>query len=144
MYDPDAPHVSLNISGNRIDIHWSFKLFTQYKEGVERVTCYIPSFDIYFDANSKADASIRSKIVTKMYIDHFLHHSKRGVRDLVLQLHKLGFKAPNDNLVLKRLLKDGKLDNTNFYAPSGREVHLPSTFKNASSVTENAAMAVEC
>lgn len=40
-----------------------------------------------------------------MYIDNFISHSKNKLKDFVLQIHKLGFKAPNDAFTLKTIIE---------------------------------------
>jgi len=123
-YEP--AYVSFMPKGNKTEVFYSFTTFQ--KPEANKISCFIPSFNIYFSATDKEMVHKKSVALTKIYLRHFGRHSKGGVKDLVLQLHKLGFKAPNDALTLKRILKDHQAVNAKF--KSSNET-LPDGFYGA-------------
>ena len=77
----------------------------------------IPGFNIFFTSSDDEKVmDAKSEALTLMYMDHFALHSKSGFKTLILHLHKLGFKAPNDALTLKRILHDKVISKTKFNA----------------------------
>ncbi len=78
-----------------------------YKDEVEgRISCFIPSFDIYFSATSIDEVKTKGTRIVKIYIDYYFLHSKNRLKDFVLQIHKLGFKAINDAITIKNLINN--------------------------------------
>lgn len=131
-----SSHIAIIVTGSTVDVKYSYRMFIANETDPEiskLMSCYIPSFDVYFTAKDREDAGRKSKIVTKMYIDHYMLHTKKGFKDFVLHIHKLGFKAQNDNLVLKQVLKDNQIIPAKFY---GGQYNLPDGFRNAKDTVE--------
>jgi hypothetical protein len=94
------------------------------KEPVDgRVSCYIPSFDIYFSV--KGDTSMearkkKSRIIGKMFIDHFFMHTK-DMKAFALEMHKRGFRTPKDAYVVSQFIKNHIPGNTKFKFDSSEQ-----------------------
>jgi len=88
--------------------------------------CYIPGFEIYLGARSEEERMKKSKILTKLYFSHFLDNGKYGLKNLILELHKLGFRSENDLMVVKQLIDRKPIDS---YFTSN--LPLPIEFEDA-------------
>jgi hypothetical protein len=103
---PSIPFVLIAPKNEGIALSWGFTTFkTEDESG--KFSCYIPAFDIYFSAKDQATIDKKSKVLTRMFFDHYvLHTGKGGLKNLVLQLHKLGFRAPNDGDTIQQFFKN--------------------------------------
>ncbi len=122
-------YILIEPKDNRTEVEWQYSIV--YRKQGGKFSCYIPSFNIYFSAKDEAVMDKKSEALTKMYLDHFVLHSKGGFKALAMQLHKLGFKAKDDALVLKRILKDQKIVKTKFNATSSL---TPEGFNESKSI----------
>lgn len=123
-----STNASITISpGNGyINVSWTFTTYLKEDKGL--LNCYIPSFGIYFHAKDETQMGVKAKVLTKMFFDNYLLHSgEKGFRRMILQIHKCGFKAPNDNLTIKNLLNH-KINRAKF---SDMKSIIPSEFNNA-------------
>jgi len=110
---PITPHVTIKRGNGKIVIHSGYTIFhTQFPDS-KRISCAIPAYDIYYSVDSTEMVIEKGRKIVKMYIDHFMSHSKSKLKDFVIQIHKLGFKAPNDAFTLKSII-EGKDTNTKF------------------------------
>src|SRR5579871_6530179 len=135
----DIPFVSIKPLGKQIDVTWGYTTLTRSEED-GRVSCYIPSFDIYFSAKDEESSVKKGMILSRMFFDHYLIHdnSKHGLKRLVLQLHKLGFKATNDAYTIHKL-------SNNIIIPAKFKVSdkaIPYEFMEATSSAHQSKMAV--
>lgn len=134
-----VPFVSLKpIGKNGIQLTHAYRV--KYKKSEEgRLSCYIPSLDIYFGCKNKEAVRDKSRTLTNLYFDHFFVHSKDGVKKLILELHKLGFKS-NDNYAY--LIH--KLSKREFIPAKFKSVgsQSPDEFLEASEITDEATMEV--
>ncbi len=110
---PIVPHVTIKSGNGKIVIHSGYTIFHTQFPGSKRISCAIPAYDIYYSADSVEMVIEKGRKIVKMYIDHFMSHSKNKLKDFVIQIHKLGFKAPNDAYTLKSII-EGKDTNTKF------------------------------
>jgi len=108
-----------------INLKWEFRVYYKNMED-GGFACYIPGFEIYFGANSEEARLRKCKTLTKLYFDHFMNDGKYGLKNLVLELHKLGFRTENDLMVVKQLIDRKPIDS---YFTSN--VPLPMEFEDA-------------
>lgn len=101
-------YVTIIPANGKVQINWNCDTF--YKpmgESTRGIACYIPAFDVHFQVKEIKEISKKSNIITKMFFDHYITHQGKGkLKGLVLTLHKMGFKAPNDLVVLKQFMHD--------------------------------------
>ena len=129
----EVTFVSFRPSGKHITIDWNSTTYVKVEDS-GRATCYIPGFDIFFGSNDPNEEVVvkKSRAIVKMFFDHFLiHSSKNGLKDCVLQLHKLGFKAPNDAITLKKLIANERI-SAKF---SSMNSPIPADFKEYNKVS---------
>jgi len=89
------------ISIQRTGIRYAYNaLFIKEENGM--VSGYIPAFDIYFSAPDREIASKRGESLVAAFFNFWI--KQQGFRAFVLQILKLGFKAPNVQ-ELKQLLE---------------------------------------
>lgn len=124
------PFVKFTPRESNIDVSWGWNTMANQEEDGSYI-CYIPCFDIYFSAKNFDALKQKGRKVTRLYISHFIEHSSKGVIDFVLQLHKLGFKAPNDTYTIQRFIKKERFA-TNFKATA--QGNIPKGFENASTI----------
>ncbi len=99
---------------NKMRIDWQFWVRYMAIEETNTLACYIEGFDIHFYAIDKPSMDKKAVALTDMFFDYFLDDDKKGIKPLVLELHKKGFKTKNDTLDMKRILKDNKIGDTKF------------------------------
>jgi len=101
---PDA-FVSIIPQSERVGIRFGFRLYTR-NESDGTISCAIPPFNIFFSAADKEMKDKKAKALTYMYFNHYMLHSKNGLKKLVLDLHKIGFKANNDLTTVHNLINN--------------------------------------
>ena len=107
------PHITIKKGDGKVVIYSGYTIFyKQFREG-GRISCAIPSYDIYFSADSQDKVIEKGRKIVKMYIDHFMSHSKNKLKDFLIQIHTLGFKANNDSYTIKSIM-DNKDTNAKF------------------------------
>ncbi len=101
-----TPFVSVKKKGREINIQSTYTIFYKKNRSGGRVSCAIPSFDIYYsvDAFDRDKVVDKGRRILKMYFDHFMVHSKNKIKDFVIQIHKLGFRASNDSLMIRKIM----------------------------------------
>jgi hypothetical protein len=125
------------IKDGKVHIHWNYQTF--YKSGNgDRVACFIPAFDIYFQARNFQDIRRKSDIVTEMFFDYYIVDvGKNTLKKLALKLHQLGFKAPKDMLVMREYANQRPIPTT---FTSNRE--SLNGFSNAESISASAELSL--
>lgn len=90
-----------------IEVSWQYTVFI-HKEPVEGLySCFIPDFDIYFSAPSHEIGREKGDTLLKGFFDHLLLHSKKpGIKALGVELHKRGFKAQNNMVVMRDMIRN--------------------------------------
>lgn len=126
MANNKTPYI--NFSKNKIDYGFHARYV---KEENGMYSWYIPSFDIYFSSNTKEQGDKRAISMTRAFFSHWIN--QESFRSFILQIHKLGFKAPeNHDFTIKQLLNkkifDVKLKSKNSV--------LPEDFKNSELVEQ--------
>ena len=121
LIQPD-PH------NHTIDVTWQYLVF--YRNEAGKRSCFIPAFNIFFSAADEKAMDMKAEAFTKMHMDHFVLHTKGGIKALAMQLHKLGFKAKDDAMTLKRIFNN-QIAKTKFNALA---VPTPSSFSESKAV----------
>jgi hypothetical protein len=139
---PFVPFVSLkpvkDKTGRGIQLNYGISV--KFKEPVEgRISCYIPSLDIYFSLSEGSSINDKAGTLSKLYFDHFFLHTKGGVKKLILELHKLGFRSNDDYAFLIHKLSKQKFISAKFKAG---DKELPKEFSRAREITQEATMEV--
>lgn len=89
---------SIKFIGDEIQI--SYASYYSFDEKYYNV--YIPAFDIYFSTTDRSKVESRGTAMVKSFFHH--KEEKNPLRALVLELHKLGFRAKDHDLFMKRIL----------------------------------------
>lgn len=92
------------VSDHQIGVKIGYSILNFKEEGSSMLSCYIPAFDISYSASDLESASRKGAILIKSLTDHFFLHTNDGLKGIVLELHKLGFKAHDDMLTVKQLI----------------------------------------
>lgn len=92
------------VSDHQIGVKIGYSVLTYKEEGSNLLSCYIPAFDISYSAADLDVAKRKGAILIKSLTDHFFLHTKNGLKGIVLELHKLGFKTHDDMLTVKQLI----------------------------------------
>ncbi len=98
---------------------------------------YIPAFDIYFSSKTKEDGHKRAQAMTKSFFKVWINNE--GVRSFILQIHKLGFKAPSNHQAIIRDLISKKINTAKFKSTAG---HLPDDFAGSESEIQESELAM--
>jgi len=98
--------VFIEPKNSKINVHWRWTTFMTNDEELGYINCWIPSFDLYFSAKSDELAKKKSQAIMFAFIDHYLGNRTKGVKQLALELHKLGFKANNDQNTMANLVRN--------------------------------------
>jgi hypothetical protein len=96
-----SENIGTYININRDGISYAYNAhFIKEENGM--ISAYIPAFDIYFSAADRETASKRGSSLVTSFFSFWI--KQQGFRSFVLQILKLGFKAPNAG-ELKQLLE---------------------------------------
>lgn len=95
--------------------------------------CFIPGFDIYFTAPSREAIDMKAKAIMDMFLSHFITGNKRGVRHLLIHLHKLGFKSKAHQIDMKDFMHN-RVKAANFKIVEER---IDQNFVNAHGIQHN-------
>lgn len=127
-------YVKIKPIDNKINISWGYvTLFKREDSGM--VSCYIPSFDIYFSAKDDSAIKNKSSALTHMFFDYFLSDRKTGLKALAIQLHKLGFVEKMH--ILKDLINKKRVSAKFNHSPI-----IPTQFINSEKVAYKLEMAL--
>ncbi len=107
MTKKNQQYVSISSSKDgTIDVSWAFNVFKKV-ENDNKISCYIPGFDMYFSASDDEMVEKKSYAITKLFLDHFfIHNKKHSLQKLALELRKLGFKDDKDATVMSSYVKN--------------------------------------
>lgn len=75
----------------------------------DKICCFIPGFNIYFDAIDQEQARLKSKALTHHFLDYYLLKDdiadfSKGLRALNKALRDRGFVPQNSNSVTMKIL----------------------------------------
>ena len=118
--------ISFRPVGRLIEVKWRMTIFKKEKD-TGRYACFIPALNIHFTSKDKESAANKAKALSRIYFDHFLAHSKNGLKKIVLELHKLGFRAPNDTYTVHKFANNSVIP-AKFKLPDGE---VPENYINA-------------
>jgi hypothetical protein len=137
---PITPFVQIKPRKDGIYVSWAYNaLYNMKKDG--KYSCYIPAFDIYYTAISLEEVKKKSDKLLRLYFDHFfIHNSGNKLKDVALQLHKLGFKSQNDAYIIHQYSK--KQPNPIPSKFNGSERSRPADFWDANSFAHQANMKI--
>ena len=66
--------------------------------------CYVPGFDTHFEARSKEEALAKADgLIEAIYREHITDRVKFEKHTLLKELHQLGFRAPQNDLILTKI-----------------------------------------
>lgn len=120
MNEMAAKDVYVRIREGKIEYQWVTK--SVVTEG-DLYSCYIPGFDLFFSAKSENQMMERGRQMMKTFFDYWVQ--EEGYKNFVLKIHKLGFKAPKHNFVIKQYLNkrpaNAKFKMVNIDTPLGFE-----------------------
>lgn len=92
--------IYINIDKGHIDMGYRI----MYKKEGDMYAAYIPGFDIFYSAPSEEQLNRRSDALLKTFVDFWV--DENSWKSFYLKLHKLGFKSPMHNLVMKKMLNN--------------------------------------
>lgn len=99
--------VSMKRGDKTIFVEWKYSVATRKIKGSDRISCYIPGFNIRYSVMDESQTGEKGKVMMKIFFDHFFIHSKNNIKDFILDMHKRGFRASsNDAYIMKELLKN--------------------------------------
>ncbi|MEJ7828391.1 MAG: hypothetical protein WKF91_09355 [Segetibacter sp.] len=129
--------VKIRPEGSSILVHWSLNIFYKPKES-GRLACSIPSFNINFTANDTETVVTKGKALTRIFFDHFFVHSKNGLKNVALELQKLGYRTDNNAYTIHKF-SHNQVMPTKF--KNGNMV-VPTAFQDANQITVESEMQV--
>lgn len=106
---------SVQIIPNKGNIEIECNIITLVKDTpTGNLNCYIPGFDIFFNAKDEDSIVKKAMGLAGIYFDSFmLHTGKLGLKKLVLDLNSKGFRSTNHQKTMVNLLNN-RLLNANF------------------------------
>lgn len=110
-----------------------------FKEKGSGRSCFLPGLNIYFFAKTEEIMEKKARLMSRFYFDHYMQFTeKQGLKKLVLDLNKKGFKAENNMTTVHNLINN-RIVKANFKAPAftGHE-----DFQTASAISQEAKFAV--
>ncbi len=129
--------VKIRPEGKGILVNWGLTIFYKKKES-GRLACSIPSFNISFTANDEETALTKGKALTRIFFDHFFVHTKNGLKNVALELHKLGYRAANNAYTIHKL-SHNQIIPTKF---KNDNVIVPAAFQDANQIMVESEMQV--
>lgn len=100
----------IKILHGQIDVQY----FTLFWEHGNCVSAYIPGFDIAFSSPTKERAEVKSKAMINTFFDYWI--TKKGFKNFILEIHRLGFRSKFDDFTIKELL-NRRTSNAKFKMP---------------------------
>lgn len=101
------------VKGNPIQrIRSTYKVLQSVERFGDKHLYYVPGFDIHFAASSFDEAEVKSKAMVASFFDFWV--KIQGAKNFILELNRLGFKAPQNDYEVQNLIKNRKVGNTNF------------------------------
>lgn len=114
MSDKQETFIQINRNGIKYGFHYRY-----ITENNGMVSTFIPAYDIYYSSPSLEEAKKRAGIMVNSFFKFWIQ--QQGFRAFILQILKLGFKAPNEK-ALRQLLERSNI-NAKLNSPN-REVPL--------------------
>jgi hypothetical protein len=128
------------IEFNSKGIHYTFTALYQEVEG--RYTVYIPAYNMVFSAKDRQAMDRKAvRIVRSFYDFHLQNDEKKTWRSFILAIHKLGFRAPNHDLIMKNLLDQSRPVKTKF---STKKSSVPNFFDAEQTKSFNVVEEIAC
>lgn len=130
MEKEKGPFVQIKADGG---IRYRMKILST-SEGTDY---FIPGFNLFFSVQDKAKADQRARHMMTAFFDLWIRDS--GPKQFFLQLHKLGFRSPNHDHVMQKVLKRNPIRSAKFSSPL---VNTMDGFDQSQEVEEDLAVAV--
>lgn len=114
---PGTTFIAIKAKNNAINISWGYNIFKRPTN--EGSVYYIPGFEIYFSVANDDIPDKKASVMVEMFFDHFFDftESRKVFKAFAIEIHKRGFKAINDNWVMKNFI-DGNPINAKFNSPT--------------------------
>lgn len=108
-------YVKITPEINSLTIDYNVRILSKKKPS--GYSCYLPGFNIYFFAKDDDTMLKKAELMSRFYFDHFMKFTpKQGLKRLVLDLNKKGFKAENNMSTIQNLINN-RVVKANFKAP---------------------------
>ncbi|HMG14532.1 MAG TPA: hypothetical protein VK590_03730 [Saprospiraceae bacterium] len=105
------------------EINYSFR--TYYMQESNRVSCFIPGFNIYFSAEDMEIAHKRGVAMTKFF---FRRYTKNDFKSFVKVIEKMGFVKEQPGSIMKRFKKSKVSGNWKSDDPMIPESYIKADF----------------
>lgn len=73
---------------------------------------YIPAFNMFYSSRTREEGIVTGRAMSKSFFSYWLEKEK-DFRSLILEINKLGFKAPDHRITVNKLLS-GKTSRAKF------------------------------
>jgi len=96
----------------QISVSIGYSVYYNQEDEKNMMSCYIPGFNISFSAKNAEAMDKKAKALVHSFVDYFFIHAEEGkqprggLKGITLELHKLGFKAANDMITVKKLINN--------------------------------------
>lgn len=124
--------VSIEFAGENITVNYVVKT---RNEGNGVYSSYMPGFDMYFTSNSQEDSLVKAESMLNHFFDFWI--KDQNWKSFVLQMHKLGFRAPLHNMEMQNLLKN-RPTTTNFQ--NNKSLDSDNVFSSMESIKQEAQL----
>lgn len=117
---PKQAFVTITPEQGKVKVTWGITTYRKRELEGGKISCYIPAFDIFFSAVDEEARIKKSRVLSRMLIDHIVLHGKEkkdGIKALALYLRKIGFKAAEGDFALKEILNN-RITTTKFRSGS--------------------------
>lgn len=115
--------------GNVMNVRFGYRLmYNKDEPGI--INYYIPGFNLFFSANDEETGSKRGKAMVRAFLDYWIN--QESPRSFILEIHKLGFRTKNHDLVMKEFLHK-KITSSKF---NSSQSTVPEHFNDGSKEEE--------
>lgn len=113
--------------------------FTSYHKEIEgRFSVYIPAYKMFLSAKTKEEIKNKSIFMVKSFYE--FHLKQNGLKNFMLEIHKLGFRTKNHDFIMKNLI-NGRPTNSKF---NQNIVDTPKNFNIEDAEAVNVEEMIEC
>jgi hypothetical protein len=102
MSEQYITNVIFDPTPTELRISYNFRAY--FKPEGEMYSCVIPAFGLCFSAKSKDEAVAKAPKVASLYLDFWVQ--QQGLSKFSIELHKLGFRAKRDAIVMQMFTKN--------------------------------------
>jgi hypothetical protein len=119
-------HTKIKFRPGYIDIDYRIFVNDAEEEKQKYFDCFVPGFNLKFSATSVDDIDVRAKA---MVVSFFNYHKqqKSNLNELVLEIHRMGFRSPKHNYVVKEILNK-RMNDASF---NSCDANIPENFINS-------------